>query len=243
MARPGWHLYDAYAIGIESGNITFWTAMINEVIPPHTGQEVVLDYGCGDGQFLRLLYNMRPFSYGLGVDVDLTALEKARKGRREGEPIEYATPAALEGVANKFDLVFSQEIFWMIEDLPGLARTIYRVIKDKGEYYATMGCHIENPLWPHRRRLLKKEGYRVFDYSLDEVAEIFYEAGFEVGLKRLPVEYFNIYHPEFTRYRAQSLARLVQTTYEHKMLFYFRRDEEWRRKQEEKYGHQNFQVP
>ncbi|MCS6978025.1 MAG: class I SAM-dependent methyltransferase [Gemmatales bacterium] len=235
MARAGWHLYDAYALGIQSGNITFWTAMVNEVIPPHTGQEVVLDYGCGDGQFLRLLYSMRPFSYGLGVDVNPVLLEKARRNRRENEPIEYATPASLDGIERKFDLVFSQEIFWMIADLEALAKTIYRVIKDKGEYYATMGCHIENPLWPHRRRLLTREGFCVFDYSLDEVADVFYRAGFEVGLKRLPVEYFNIYHPEFTPQRAQSLSRLVQTTHDHKMLFYFRRDEEWRREQEQKH--------
>jgi hypothetical protein len=73
--------------------------------------------------------------------------------------------------------------------------------------------------------LLVEEGLRCFDYSLDQVADIFYAAGFEVGLKRLPVEYFNIYHPEFTRRRAQSLSRLVQTSHDHKMLFYFRRDD------------------
>lgn len=234
MARPGWHLYDAYDIGIESGNITFWTAMVSEIIPPHTGKEVVLDYGCGDGQFLRLLHNMRPFSYGLGVDIDKDLVERGTKNRRDSEPIEYAVPSVLDGVADKFDFVFSQEIFWMVEDIESLAKLIYRVLKDKGEWYATMGCHIENPLWPHRRRLLKDEGHRVFDYSLDEVAETCYQAGFEVGLKRLPVEYFNIYHPEFTRNRAQSLSRLVHTTYEHKMLFYFRRDEEWRKETEQK---------
>ncbi len=236
MPRSGWHLYDAYKIGIENGNITFWTAMVNEVIPPHTGQEVVLDYGCGDGQFLRLLHNMRPFASGLGIDVDAKLIETARGNKREGEPIEYGMPAALEGVRQRFDLAFSQEVFWMVEDLDELARTMYRVLKDKAEYYATMGCHIENPLWPHRRRVLQSEGYRVFDYSLDEVADTFYRAGFEVGLKRLPVEYFNLFHPEFTRRRAQSLSRLVETTHEHKMLFYFRRDAEWRAEVEAKHG-------
>lgn len=228
MTDKPWHLSDAYDIGIESGNITFWTAMIHEIIPPHTGREVVLDYGCGAGQFLRLLHQMRPIAHGLGVDVDEEAVAKARGSRRENEPLQYGSPTALAGLDQYFDFIFSQEVFWMIEDLPLLARTLYRVIKDKGEYYATMGCHLENPLWVHRRRLLQEEGQRVFDYSLDQVADVFYAAGFEVGLKRLPVEYFNIYHPEFTRRRAQSLSRLVETTYEHKMLFYFRRDEEWR---------------
>lgn len=236
MTTKPWHLYDAYDIGIEGGNITFWSAMIREVIPPNTRKEVVLDYGCGEGGFLRLLNQMRPFASGLGVDIDCPAIEKAKRNVRDGEPIKYDNPSALEGTKEHFDFVFSQELFWMIEDLSGLAKTLYSVLKDKGEYYATMGCHIENPLWPHRRRLLKDEGVETFDYSLDEVADIFYSAGFEVGLKRLPVDYFNIFHPKFTRDRAQSLSRLVDTTYENKMLFYFRKDEEWRSEVEKKYG-------
>jgi SAM-dependent methyltransferase len=232
--QKDWHLYNAYEIGIENGNITFWTAMIHEIIPPHTGREVVLDYGSGDGQFLRLLHQMRPFSKGLGVDVDEKAVIGARTALREGEPIEYGAPSALDALEQHFDLIFSQEIFWMIENLPALAKTLYHVLKEKGEYYCTMGCHIENPLWPHRRRLLQEDGFKVFDYSLDQVADIFYAAGFEVGLKRLPVEYFNLYQPEFTRRRAQSLSHLVETTHTHKMLFYFRRDTDWRTHSEQK---------
>jgi len=232
MKNDSWHLYDAYDIGLQSGNITFWTAMINEVIPPHSGNEVVLDFGCGEGQFLRLLHNMRPFASGYGVDIDDSLLDKARKNLRDGEPIDYANPSVLKDLNEYFDLIFCQEIFWMISDLPALAQSLYQVLKEKGEIYATMGCHVENPLWPHRRRLLMEDGLTVNDYSLDEVADVFYKAGFEVGLKRLPVEYFNIFHPEITRKRAQSLSRLVSTTYEHKMLFYFRRDSEWRAESE-----------
>lgn len=229
MDTKSWHLYDAYDIGIESGNITFWTAMIHEIIPPHRGDEVILDYGCGSGQFLRLLHQMRPFAHGVGVDVDQALLSEAQGSVRDGEPIQFSKPDILDELDQHFDFIFSQEVFWMIQDLSDLAAKLYRAIKDKGEYYATMGCHIENPLWPHRRRLLQSEGEKVYDYSLDEVADIFHHAGFEVGLKRLPVEYFNLYHPDFTPRRAQSLSRLVDSTYDHKMLFYFRRDDEWRK--------------
>jgi SAM-dependent methyltransferase len=231
--RP-WHLYDAYDIGIESGNVTFWTAMIKEIIPPHSGAERVLDFGCGDGQFLRLLHNMRPFASGLGVDIDAAGLKTAEANVRVGEPIKYGSPKLLDGTSEEFDLAFSQEVFWMIDDLPTLAKTVFRVLKEKGEFYATMGCHIENPIWPHRRQLLKEQGFDVFDYSLDEVVSVFYDAGFEVGVKRLPVDYFNIVHPKYTQERAQSVSRLVETTYEHKMLFYFRRDTEWRQMLEAK---------
>jgi len=233
--KKQWHLYDAYEIGIESGNLTFWTAMIREIIPPHTGNERVLDFGCGDGQFLRLLNNIRPYASGLGVDIDENAISQALANVRDGEQIAYSSPSVLKNLSEEFDLAFSQEVFWMIKDLPTLANTMFRVLKEKGEYYATMGCHIENPLWPHRRRLLKEQGVNVYDYSLDEIVGVFFDAGFEVGVKRLPVDYFNIVNPEFTRERAQSISRLVETTYEHKMLFYFRRDTEWRQMLESKH--------
>ena len=85
-----------------------------------------------------------------------------------------------------------------------------------------MGSHIQNPLWSKRRELIRtEEKYYAYDYSLDEIASIFYEVGFEVGLKRLPVEYFLIYHPTITKDFSNSLVDLVNTTYENKMLFSF----------------------
>ena len=227
MDRP-WHIDDAHEIGISNGNFLFWASMIRQVIRRSTADETVLDYGCGDGQFLRLLHQMRPMASGLGVDTDTMAIDQARKAVRQGEPLEYAPPDVLKNVKQRFDLIFSQEVFWMIEDLPALAQTLFRVAKERGEYYATFGCHVANPLWPHRRQLLQDEGFRTFDYSLDQVADIFDAAGFEVGLKRLPVEYFLVYEPGFTSRRAQTLSKLVETTHDHKMLFCFRRDTEWR---------------
>ena len=85
-----------------------------------------------------------------------------------------------------------------------------------------MGSHIENPLWSKRRKIIRaEESYKAYDYSIEEVAEIFYTAGFEVGIKRLPVEYFLVYHPEVTKNFSNSLLDLVNTTYNNKMLFSF----------------------
>lgn len=226
MTTKEWHIYNAHKLGIMHGNLPFWIGMAKEVIPPHTGQEAILDYGCASGEFLRMYHYHRPFQEGLGVDIDSSLIKVARDQKAADEPIKYGAPEELERIDSHFDLAFTQEVFWMIEDLPSLAKTIHRVLKPGGEYYVTMGCHIENPLWMHRRRLLQNEGYSVYDYSVDEVADIFHNVGFEVGLKRLITPYFQIFDPDFTRNRAQSLSRLVETTAEHKMLFYFRKDDD-----------------
>jgi hypothetical protein len=85
-----------------------------------------------------------------------------------------------------------------------------------------MGSHIQNPLWSKRRTIIREEEkYYAYDYSIDEVADIFYKAGFEVGIKRLPVEYFLIYHPTGTKEFSNSLFDLANTTHEHKMMFSF----------------------
>lgn len=220
------NLHDAFKRGIESGQITFWTAMIREVIPRHRGDERVLDLESWDGGFLRLLHLMRPCAEALGISSDAAYRRRAQAAVLEDEPIRFVDSEVLAEWEGHFDVAFSTEAFSFVSDLRAHARLARRLLRDGGEYYACFGSHIENPLWPHRRRLLRDDGARVFDYSLEDVADAFFDAGFEVGLKRLPVDYFNLYEPSFTRRRALSLKLLVDTTYEHKMLFYFRRDDE-----------------
>jgi SAM-dependent methyltransferase len=209
-------------------NLPLWTAMIGQLQRRARGNEKVLDYGCGEGQFLRVLHRTRPFAEGVGVDIDSTALERGRATLTEDEPIELGAPDLLNQQPWSFDLVFAQEVFWMIEDLGELAARLHSLTKNGGECYATVGCHVGNPLWEHRKAWLQEQGFTAFDYSIDDVAKVFFEAGFEVGVKRLPVDEFTGYHPVHTPMMTRSLAEQVAATAEHKMLFHFRRDDELR---------------
>jgi len=209
-------------------NLPLWMAMIRQIQHPANGNERVLDYGCGEGQFLRVLNRMRPYAEGLGVDIDTEALQRGRASLQDDEPIEFGMPDLLRQEDWTFDQIFVQEVFWMIEDLPGLAEQLHGLLRDRGECYATMGCHIGNPLWEHRKAWLVGKGFTAFDYSIDQVAKIFYEAGFEVAVKRLPVDEFTVYHPEHTPTMTSSLEEQIKATAEHKMLFHFRRDDAWR---------------
>lgn len=61
-----------------------------------------LDWGCGDGWFLRALHERGIVAGGLGVDFDP---EMLAAGRAADPELAFAPPDTLDGVADRFDLV------------------------------------------------------------------------------------------------------------------------------------------
>jgi SAM-dependent methyltransferase len=212
------------------GNLSFWVSMIKEsqkVIKDNENR-IILDFGCGNGKFLHLFDLMDNFKKGYGIDLNKTLIEEANKNNTNSKiSYCYSNKEFFDNKKNFFDIVYSQEVIYTIKNLEEHAKLIFSSLKKGGFYFATMGSHIQNPLWSKRREIIKKDyldgkiNYYPYDYSLDEVANIFYNIGFEVGLKRLPVEYFLIYHSKITPEFSNSLYDLVKTTSEHKMLFLF----------------------
>jgi len=219
------HISQAHEkIGLD-GNLTFWISMIKEsqkVLKPNI-EKKILDFGCGDGKFLQLFTLMDNLDSGLGIELDKELIQIANEKNKD-DNISYlvSNNNILDDYANNFDAVYSQEVIYTIKDLRTHAKDIFHSLKNGGFYFATIGSHIENPLWSKRRKIIRdEENYYAYDYSIEEIAEIFYSVGFEIGIKRLPVEYFLVYHPEYTKDFSNSLVDLVDTTYENKMLFSF----------------------
>ena len=217
---------EAVRRGYRHKNLLFWLGMIDALMDPVLPTDRVLDWGCGHGLFLQLLYDLCPFRRGVGVDRDPEALAIARESiasRHPDWPIRYVSAEEYAGPPDEepADVIFCQEILWMNADLPALAATLHRHLRDDGCAYATMGSHADNPLWEHRRGRMEAEGIPTHTYTVDEVARVFTSAGFAVGLRRLPVDGFLMYHPEETPASSRSLLEVVQTTAECKMLFYF----------------------
>lgn len=219
------HISQAHEkIGLD-GNLPFWISMIKEsqkVLKPNKKNRV-LDFGCGDGKFLQLFELMDDLDSGLGLELNKGLIKKAQQ-RNNNSSIQYKHYK--ENIIKKydkyFDAAYSQEVIYTIKNLKSHAQEIFNSLKDGGFYFSTMGSHIDNPLWSKRRKIIREEEkYYAYDYSIEEVAEVFYSVGFEVGIKRLPVEYFLVYHPEITKEFSNSLLDLVNTTYENKMLFSF----------------------
>lgn len=225
MFKKKFHISQLDRSIILDSNHVFWISMIKEsqkILQPNSGKSV-LDFGCGNGKFLQLFDLMDNLKDGLGLELDNELIKTANKNNQNNS-IDYKVyrNRILDNYNEYFDVVYSQEVLYTLKDLKNHAEEIFNSLKKGGFYFATMGSHIQNPLWSKRRELIRaEEKYYAYDYSLDEVANIFYEVGFRVGLKRLPLEYFMIYDKLLTSTFSNSLLDLVETTEENKMLFSF----------------------
>lgn len=206
--------------------------MIKSLSRPLDKEDVVLDFGCGSGLFLQLLYEYTPYGNGYGIDIDASAIYQANKylQQRTGFPIAYLQTSAekLQQIlpALHFDVIFCQEVFWMNEDLMPIAKSLFSLLTPGGQCYCTIGCHAENPVWPFRQNRLLDEGLKPHTHHLDDIARTFSSVGFTVGMRRLPLDGFVMFHPQATGLNAGSFAQLVSSTYDHKMLFYFSKTEQ-----------------
>ena len=216
--------FEAGRRGYKHKNLLFWLGMINSLVTPVTREDHVLDLGCGHGLFLPLLYEIQPFKEGVGIDTDHESIEIARRRTAEqgaAWPIRYVHADDVQGATETYDVVFGQEVIWWNADLAVLARQTYALLKPGGRCYFTMGSHPQNPLWERRRERMARDGIQSYSWTIDDVARAFTDVGFAVGLRRVPIDGFFMYHPEATIESAGSLYDLVQATTETKMLFYF----------------------
>lgn len=221
---------DAAQRGYTHKNLLFWIGMLRSLVQPIQSTDHILDFGCGQGLFLQLLYEYFPFASATGIDFDADSIASAQRlatDRWPQRPVAYVegNEACLSSYANSFDHIFAQEIFWMNRDISALAQWMYHAIKPGGRCYCTMGSHDRNPLWAHRRDQMLATGQECYTWSVEDVANAFHAAGFAVGARLLPCDGFLMYHPESTPKNAVSLLDLVQSTASAKILFYFGKHE------------------
>ncbi|MEM8623731.1 MAG: class I SAM-dependent methyltransferase [Pseudomonadota bacterium] len=161
-----------------------WREMIRAVATLDLGDARVLDIGCNQGGFLRLLYDTKPFAEAVGIDLaqEAVALAEGRKGNR---PIRYLSGAQLSDAGQDFDIAFSHEVVYLIEDLADHAAQVAGVLKPGGSYYAVTCCHRDNPLWSKwRPEIQSYSNLPVPDHSVADIVDAFRGAGFDVSANR-----------------------------------------------------------
>ena len=145
-----------------------WKAMLDTVDTELSGRRV-LDAGCNQGGFLRLLVDAAGIAEGYGYDPASGAVTDAR--RLAGDrPLTFEVAEALPDAWGDFDVAFSHEVLYLLEDLSAHAAGLFGALKPSGSYFAVMGVHAESRMmsaW-HAENAVELGLPRL--YQLDEVA-------------------------------------------------------------------------
>jgi SAM-dependent methyltransferase len=226
MARPStittWNRNPAEEEAMGAAHAPIWRRMIDVSIVHDLRESTILDYGCNQGGFLRMLYDRHPFRGAVGIDIARESVARAEllKGHR---PIEYKVMDSAAAVGRPFDFVFSHEVVYLLYDLAAHANDIKTVLRPGGTYVAAMGCHTDSAVWPRWRKLIAEtSSIPIYDHSLEAVAQAFSQAGFTVAVRPLDLDAFmpvtlgSAYFPKIVdqlRYYSQDkvLFRFVRT--------------------------------
>ena len=106
------------------------------------GAETILDAGCGDGFYLKLLKNLYPNIKLYGVDIDEEALTVAYKNLAEeikqGVVVQNGSITEIAFDTNTFDYVFATEVLEHVPDDLLALREVRRVLKPSGCFIFTV---------------------------------------------------------------------------------------------------------
>jgi SAM-dependent methyltransferase len=194
MLRPStiatWNRNPADEEAMGAAHAPIWRRMVDVSVPHDLSASTVLDYGCNQGGFLRLLYDTHPFKSAIGIDIARESVGRAEllKGHR---PIDYKVTNSAASLARTFDFAFSHEVLYLLQDLSTHANDMRAALRPGGAYVAAMGCHTDSATWTHWRKLISEtSSIPIYDHSLEEVAKIFSAAGFTVGVRPLALDAF-----------------------------------------------------
>jgi SAM-dependent methyltransferase len=180
-----WYVDPEAENAMAQGHAPIWRHLINLTPETDLSGLSVLDFGCNQGGFLRMLHTMRPFRRALGTDIARKSIERANELKAD-MPIQYQVGSDLADWHGEFDLAFSHEVIYLVPDIARHAGDIWRALRPGGVYYAVTGCHSDNPLWPRWRSFIaEKTNTTVQDRSISDYAKAFAAAGFDVSARKL----------------------------------------------------------
>lgn len=206
---------------MEDIHTPYWRHFINVILERELSDHTVLDFGCSRGGFLRLLHDLRPFSKGMGIDIASASIDEAGK-LTEGRPITYHVASDPGQLGTVFDIAFSYEVIYLLQDLSTHAIQMKNALGDNGVYYAVTGCHTESPLWNKRKEVIAaNSAARVPSYSPDDYIDAFAANGFDVSLRRFG--FTDFVPPPVNRKFHPGIMDALTYNAEEKILFRFAR--------------------
>ena len=185
-----WNRNPADEEAMGAAHAPIWRRMADVSVPHDISASTVLDYGCNQGGFLRLLYDHHPFKAAVGIDIARESVARAEllKGQR---PIAYKVADQAATLGQTFDFAFSHEVIYLLPDVAEHARDIKAALRPGGSYIAAIGCHTDSSLWPRWRKLIAEtSSIPLYDHSLEDVSRAFTETGFNVSVRPLALNAF-----------------------------------------------------
>ncbi len=133
-----WNRNPAEEEAMGAAHAPIWRRMINVSLPQDLHGSTILDYGCNQGGFLRMLYDRHPFKAAVGIDIARESVARAEllKGHR---PIDYKVADSAAALGRAFDYAFSHEVLYLLKDIAAHAGDIRSALKPGGAYVAAMG--------------------------------------------------------------------------------------------------------
>jgi SAM-dependent methyltransferase len=160
-----------------------WKAMLDTIDMDLAGIRV-LDAGCNRGGFLRMLVDAAGIAEGYGYDPASGAIDDAR--RLAGDrPLSFEMADTVPHGWCDFDMAFSHEVLYLLEDLMAHAAALFEALRPDGAYFAVMGVHEGSPMMSEWHAGSAGELGLPRLYGLDEVTETFEGAGFSASVANL----------------------------------------------------------
>ena len=160
-----------------------WDAMLRTIDVDLSGLKV-LDVGCNRGGFLRLLADTCGIAQGWGYDrasgavADATSLSGDR-------PLTYVMAHSVPEGWTNFDVAFSHEVIYLIDDLEAHADSVFDALLPGGVYFAVEGVHTASPMAAAWHAETAEALHLPPLRDLDEVVATFHARGFAVSAARL----------------------------------------------------------
>ncbi|HTX12938.1 MAG TPA: class I SAM-dependent methyltransferase [Solirubrobacteraceae bacterium] len=209
-----WQSADEDAV-MQEEHVFIWRAMLATIDVELPGRRV-LDAGCNQGGFLRLLATEAGITAGYGYDPASAAIADAR--RLSGElPLTFEVGDTVPADWNGFGVAFSHEVLYLVHDLGAHATAIHRSLAHAGVYYAVMGVHAASPGIADWHAGNAEQLNLPPLYSLDDVVRAFTAAGFRAAASRLKIGFVPLSD------HAPSFPSGLEYFYEHKVMLRFQK--------------------
>lgn len=131
---------EATEIALNAEEAERWQ-VIKNILDTHptdrNGEKIsILDFGCGDGRFAKLLNHYGQIS---GVDISEKAISKARRNVPEGEfhVADLSSDKIVEQLGGQFDVIVSTEVIEHVFDQQHFLENIRHLLSNRGIFILT----------------------------------------------------------------------------------------------------------